>query len=144
MKVCIMNERYILCYNYKNKWNKGGKINLSQIICERRKYEESNNIHTHKYGQLILPISGNLNIETTHKKLNIDNNKIFLLPPDCEHLFNAKKNNEFLVLDIPTNFLKKSHMSGITGGQEVLFDDKWKAVRYLFLEEINKKIAPHP
>lgn len=112
---------------------------MSQIICERRKYEESNNIHTHKYGQLILPISGNLNIETTHKKLNIDNNKIFLLPPDCEHLFNAKKNNEFLVLDIPTNFLKKSHMSEIAGGQEVLFDDKWKAVRYLFLEEINKK-----
>ncbi len=108
---------------------------MNNIICERRVYEENNKKHNHLYGQLILPINGNLNIETVNKKLSIGNDKIFFLPPDCEHLFNANKSNEFLVLDIPTNYLKKSHMDEIVGGKEILFDDKWEAVKCLFLSE---------
>lgn len=112
---------------------------MNNIICERRVYKESNHLHTHSYGQLILPINGKLNIQTDNKKLSVGDEKIFLLPPDCEHLFSANKCNEFLVLDIPSNFLKKNHIDKIIGGQEIEFDDKWRAIRYLFLEEINKK-----
>lgn len=112
---------------------------MNSIICERRIYSDKNKVHSHSYGQLILPINGNLNIETINKNLSIGNERIFFLPPNCEHLFNANKINEFLVLDIPTNYLKKYDMDKITGGKEIIFDDKWKAVKYLFLSEINNK-----
>lgn len=53
---------------------------MNRIICERRVYKEQYNIHTHAYGQLILPIKGNLNIETNKKSLNLNNERIFFLP----------------------------------------------------------------
>lgn len=112
---------------------------MNSIICERRVYGDKNKIHTHSYGQLILPIRGNLNIKTKNKDLSLGNDHIFFLPPNCEHLFNANKINEFLVLDIPMNYLKNNDMNKITGGKEILFDDKWEAVKYLFLSEINNK-----
>lgn len=112
---------------------------MNSIICERRIYNDKNKIHTHPYGQLILSIKGNLNIETINKKLSIGDERIFFLPPNCEHLFNANKINEFLVLDVPTNYLKKYDMDKINGGKEIISNDKWKAVKYLFLSEINNK-----
>ena len=112
---------------------------MNSIICERRVYNDKNKVHTHTYGQLILPIKGNLNIETTKKSLSLGNEQIFFLPPNCEHLFNANKINEFLVLDIPQNYLKNSDMNKIIGGKEIISDDKWNAVKYLFLSEINNK-----
>lgn len=110
---------------------------MNSIICERRVYKEKYNIHTHSYGQLILPIKGNLKIETNKKSLNLNNEQIFFLPVNCEHLFSADKVNEFLVLDIPINYLKNNDMNKIVGGKELILDDKWKAIKHLFLSEIN-------
>lgn len=112
---------------------------MNSIICERRIYNDNSKVHTHNYGQLILPINGNLNIETINKNLSIGNESIFFLPPDCKHLFNANKINEFLVLDVPQNYLNKYDMDKIVGGKEIIFDDKWQAIQYLFLSEINNK-----
>lgn len=112
---------------------------MNSIICEGRVYSDKNKVHTHPYGQLILPIQGNLNIETTKKSLSLENEHIFFLPPDCQHLFNANNINEFLVLDIPKNYLKNNDMDKIIGGKEIIFDDRWNAVKHLFLSEINNK-----
>lgn len=112
---------------------------MNSIICERRVYNDKNKVHTHKYGQLILPIKGNLNIETMKKSLSLGNEHIFFLPPKCEHLFNSNGINEFLVLDIPMNYIKNNDMNKITGGKESIFDYKWNAIRCLFLNEINNK-----
>lgn len=112
---------------------------MNSIICEKRIYTDKNKIHTHSYGQLILPINGKLNIETLNKNLSIGNDSIFFLPPDCEHLFKSNNINEFLVLDIPTNYLKNNDMNKVVGGKEIVFDEKWKAINYLFLNEINNK-----
>ena len=117
---------------------------MNNIICEKRIYGDKSKIHTHNYGQLILPMKGSLNIKTDKKNFSIDNNNIFFLPPDCEHLFNAHDINEFLVLDVPTNFLKKDDMNKIKSGKEITFDDKWQAVKYLLLSEINSgKTSPN-
>ncbi|MBE6052770.1 MAG: helix-turn-helix transcriptional regulator [Clostridium sartagoforme] len=110
---------------------------MNNIICERRIYEEKSNIHIHSYGQLIMPIKGNLNIKMEKKSLYLTNDKIFFLPPNCEHLFSANRNNEFLVLDIPKNYLKTDDMNKMANGKELIIDDKWQALKYLFLSEIN-------
>jgi AraC-like DNA-binding protein len=112
---------------------------LNNIICERRIYNYSSDTHTHEYGQLILPLQGILSIETESKILDITDDSLFFLPPDCKHTFNANNTNEFLVLDIPDKMLNKYDMEKMYGGKDILFDDKWKAIRYLLLNEANAK-----
>ncbi|NFF40608.1 helix-turn-helix transcriptional regulator [Clostridium argentinense] len=112
---------------------------MNSIKCERRIYDYKLNTHAHLYAQLILPIHGILYIETNYKKLALNDEHLFFLPPDCKHTFRANKSNEFLVLDISNNMLNKYDMENMIGGREFLFDDKWKAIRYLLLNEADNK-----
>ncbi|GFZ33190.1 AraC family transcriptional regulator [Clostridium zeae] len=112
---------------------------MNSVTCERRIYDYKLNTHAHSHAQLILPIHGILHIETDHKKLSIEDEHLFFLPPDCKHSFRADKSNEFLVLDISNNIVNKYDMEKLIGGKEILFDDKWKAIRYLMLNESNNK-----
>lgn len=108
---------------------------MSNIICEKRVYDDRFSTHSHQYGQLIIPIKGNLYITTDCKEMNIDNNKVFFLPPDCGHMFKADRSNEFLTLDINKKILNENDMTKLAGGKDIEFDDKWKAVKYLLLKE---------
>ncbi|GMA97753.1 AraC family transcriptional regulator [Pelosinus sp. IPA-1] len=112
---------------------------MNSITCERRIYDYKLNTHAHAYGQLILPLHGSLYIETTYKKLILEDECLFFLPPECNHTFNADKSNEFLVLDIADNMLSKHDMGKMVGGREFSFDDRWKAIRFLLLEEANNQ-----
>lgn len=112
---------------------------MKNIICERRIYENHFNTHSHLYGQLILPIKGNLYIETDSRQLELDNKKVFFLPPDCMHIFKADESNEFLTLDINKQILNNEDMKNLAGGKEIEFDEKWKAIRYLLLNECSEK-----
>lgn len=112
---------------------------MNSVKCERRIYDYKLNTHAHSYAQLILPIHGMLYIETDYKKLTLEDDHLFFLPPDCEHTFRANKSNEFLVLDISNNIVNKYDMEKLIGGKEILFDDKWKSIRYLFLNEADNR-----
>jgi YesN/AraC family two-component response regulator len=112
---------------------------LNSVKCERRIYNYKVNTHTHSHAQLILPIHGILYIETNYKQLTLEGEHLFFLPPDCKHTFRADKSNEFLVLDISKNIVNKYEMEKLKGGKEILFDDRWKAIRYLLLNEANNK-----
>ena len=112
---------------------------IKNIICEKRIYESKFDIHSHIYGQLIIPIKGKMYIETGYKQVELDDKKVFFLPPDCNHIFKADESNEFLTLDINKNILNKNDMYNFLGGKEIKFDEKWKAVRYLLLNESKDK-----
>ncbi len=112
---------------------------MNSVKCERRIYDNKLNTHAHAYAQLILPIHGMLHIETNYKKLTVENEHLFFLPPDCNHTFRADMSNEFLVLDISDNMINKYDMEKMVGGKQLLFDDKWKAIRYLLLNEADNK-----
>ncbi|PAB60100.1 AraC family transcriptional regulator [Anaeromicrobium sediminis] len=112
---------------------------MKGINCERRIYTDKLNTHSHSFAQLILPLEGMLYIETKYKELMLDEDHLFLVPPDSEHTFKAHKSNEFLVLDIPDHMVIKNHMDKMAGGSKFVFDDKWKAVRFLLLNEIDNK-----
>lgn len=109
---------------------------MSNIICEKRVYDDRFSTHSHLYGQLILPTKGSLYIETDSKKLELDKKKIFFLPPDCEHMFKAKENNECLTLDIDKQVLNNSDMAKLAGGKVIDFNDKWKAIEYLLFSTV--------
>ncbi|WP_432403060.1 AraC family transcriptional regulator [Wukongibacter sp. M2B1] len=108
---------------------------MNGIKCERRIYTDKLNTHSHDFAQLILPLSGNLHIQTDYEKLLLDDEHLFFLPPSCKHTFKADKNNEFLVLDIPFHMANRKDMSSIKGGNSLVLDDRWKAIRFLLLNE---------
>ena len=112
---------------------------MNNVKCERRIYDYKFDTHAHSYAQLILPIHGNLYIETDYKKLTLEDENLFFLPPDCKHTFRSDKSNEFLVLDISNNIVNQYDMDKLNGGKKILFDDKWKAIRHLFLNEVENK-----
>lgn len=80
-----------------------------------------------------------MDIETDYKKLFIDEKFLFFLPPDCKHAFKSNENNEFLVLDIPQHMVSKADMDKLQGGGKFVLDDKWKAIRFLLLDEMENQ-----
>ncbi len=108
----------------------------NQIICEKRHYTTEKNKHSHDYAQLMLPMRGNVLIETSYKELSIEEKYMFFLPPDCDHFYQGNVDNEMLVLDIPTHMVSKEHMERIKGGMVVPFDERWHSIRSLLLSEL--------
>ncbi|MBE6071894.1 MAG: helix-turn-helix transcriptional regulator [Clostridium butyricum] len=108
---------------------------MTAIKCERRIYDNNINTHSHEYAQLILPLHGSMHIETDYRELTLNDDKIFFLPPECTHKFSVNDNNEFLVLDVSESMINKPDMCKLNGGCEFLFDEKWKALRFLLLNE---------
>lgn len=83
---------------------------MKGIKCERRIYTNKVNTHSHDFAQLILPLRGKLHIKTDCKRLLLDDEYLFFLPPSCIHTFKADKSNEFLVLDIPCHMIQRNNL----------------------------------
>ena len=109
---------------------------MSGILSERRVYKDTIITHSHDYGQLIFPISGTMDIRTEHKNLGLDDQHLFFLPPSNIHAFKSDKPNEFLVLDISNYMLNENDMTRFQDGIELSLDEKWKAIRFLILNEL--------
>lgn len=109
------------------------------IVGERRTYSELAHTHHHVFAQLILPLQGTLFIETPLHDFELDDSRLFFVPPKCQHTFYAKSNNEFLMLDIPNFMLVDEQTRKIQGGLSTLLDDRWQALRFLMLSEVNHR-----
>jgi len=109
---------------------------MNKLIVEKRTYTDKAKKHSHDHGQLIIPLQGALDIETSDKQLILDEKKIFIVPPSCDHLYKSHQRNSFLIMDIPEYLLKKEDLSSMIGGTSFDLDGRWMAIRSLLLEEI--------
>lgn len=110
---------------------------MKGITCERRVYKDMLLTHSHIYAQLILPLHGVLDIQTNYRAHELDEKHLFFLPAECTHTFQSKKSNEFLVLDIPSYMFSDQSINTFQEGIECLLDEKWEAIRFLILSELN-------
>lgn len=110
---------------------------LTTIQGECRVYSDRSNTHDHPFAQLILPLHGILAIETSHHQVELDKTQLFFLPPQCQHTFYAKQNNQFLVLDIPPILLRTDKHDALQGGLVFSLDERWQGVRSLLLYAVN-------
>lgn len=110
---------------------------MNSIICEKRIYNDKLITHSHPYAQLVLPIRGTMNIETQRKNLILDEQHLFFLPIDNMHSFKSQGPNEFLVLDIPNYMFSNEDMDKLEEGVKCTLDEKWKAIRFLILNELS-------
>lgn len=108
---------------------------MQGIIYDFKVYQQKIKTHAHSFGQLIIPIRGSLNIETHSMDSIIDEKKLFFVPPSSEHTFYSKVRNEFLVLDIPSEFLKEDDMKNNQGGNLIEMDDRWRLLKSLLIKD---------
>lgn len=108
---------------------------LTHVFAECRTYSDIACTHNHSFAQLIFPLQGTLFIETPRHDFELDDSRLFFLPPDCSHTFFANDNNKFLVLDVPNHVLPNPVVCQSQGGVSPLLDERWRAIRYLMLSE---------
>ena len=113
---------------------------MNTILCETRTYNSKSETHSHDYNQLILPLEGELILKTSRDNI-VDENHLMLLPTDCDHSYYSKDKNKFLVVDIPP--VMKNILAGMDFSYEYrqYMDQKWRAIRYLLLEESRRNDA---
>ncbi|MEQ2525330.1 AraC family transcriptional regulator [Robertmurraya yapensis] len=103
---------------------------VNHIICEKRSYTRDFNSHHHEFGQFLFPLKGSLDIHTKWQEINLNSDYCFYIPPKIEHSYRSIDRNEFLVLDIPIQYLPDD-----TSDMYIRLDEKWTSIRYLLLEE---------
>ena len=114
---------------------------LQEPIGERRTYSITGYTHNHEFGQLILPLTGALFIETQTYQFELNDSSIFFLPPSCTHYFYARDTNEFLVLDIPSRLVDTTSDRAHAHGIRTELGDRWCAIRTLLLAETDENKA---
>jgi AraC-like DNA-binding protein len=112
-------------------------MEANQIVCERRSYSREFNSHQHEFGQFLFPLQGSLDIQTEWQEINLTPDHCFYLPPGFNHNYRSKDRNEFLILDIPVQYLPEDSSS-----MYISLDRQWDAIRYLLLEEAAGKENP--
>jgi AraC-like DNA-binding protein len=108
------------------------------ISGECRTYSDVAFTHCHTFAQLILPLQGTMSIKTAGPPLEVDEARLFFLPPGCPHTFLARSRNRFLVLDIGPQLLPGPYPSPAEQGQAGFLDERWQALRFLMLAEIER------
>ncbi len=103
---------------------------LKEVTCEKRSYSKEFNSHQHDFGQFLFPLQGSLEIQTKWQDVNLSSNHCFYLPPKVVHNYRSIDRNEFLILDIPTQYLPNDSNS-----MYIHLDQQWASIRYLLLEE---------
>ncbi|MFC7785417.1 AraC family transcriptional regulator [Rossellomorea sp. GCM10028870] len=103
---------------------------MERVVCEKRSYSKEFHSHQHEFGQFLFPLQGSLDIQTKWQELHLDPDHCFYLPPMFDHQYRSMDRNEFLILDIPLNYLP-----GDTGSMYMQLDEQWVSIRYLLLEE---------
>lgn len=106
----------------------------SQVICDKRSYSSEIQSHQHDFGQILFPLQGSLEINTKQQEIKLTTEHCFYLPPTLTHGFHSKDRNEFLILDIPDLFLLRD-----TESMYIRMDEQWSSIRFLLLEEANRK-----
>jgi len=75
---------------------------MNETVVEIRRYSGEIERHQHDYSQLILPISGALEIELGHRSGRVSGSTGAFVSAGCRHAFYAKQTDSFVVLDLPS------------------------------------------
>jgi AraC-type DNA-binding domain-containing proteins len=115
---------------------------LTRIVCERRTYTPRIYTHRHPYAQLVIPVDGPLNITVGRQRTaDCQETSIVFLPPDADHSFSSSPEDEFLVFDIPRNFVGRAAGTAGECAQILPVDARWQALRTLLSSEVADRPA---
>ncbi|MFD0711587.1 helix-turn-helix domain-containing protein [Paenibacillus sp. GCM10027626] len=107
-----------------------------EITVSRRRYSADRHTHSHTFAQLILPLQGELSIQSGEADLTVDQRMLFFIPPHSDHTFCSAASNEFLVIDIPAVMIAPGILQQKAAAYT--FDNKWHGIRTLILHELDQ------
>lgn len=73
----------------------------NQLLIDVRCYGEQNDSHSHDYHQLVLPVSGVLDLEIEGRGGQVNKNQAAVICSQNSHAFAAFEDNQFIVADVP-------------------------------------------
>ncbi len=111
-------------------WGESKMQTVNHVTCEKRSYTREFTSHQHDFGQFLFPLKGSLDIQTKWQEINLNSDYCFYIPPKLEHNYRSMDRNEFLILDIPSQYLPED-----TSDMYIRLDKQWTSIRYLLLEE---------
>lgn len=134
-----MEERFLLHLfiglEYKMRGRKMKTVN--HVTGEKRSYTREFTPHQHEFGQFLFTLKGSLDIQTKWQEINLNSDYCFYIPPKLENNYRSIDRNEFLILDIPTQYLPEG-----TSDMCIQLDQQWASIRYLLLEEAKSPESP--
>lgn len=108
---------------------------MKGIVCEKRVYDDRMITHSHPHAQLVFPLCGEMDVNMEHSEFIVDEKSVFLLPFNHEHSFKVDGKNQFLIMDIPSYMFEMKKMD-LSDGIKCDFNEKWRAIRFLLLDEM--------
>jgi len=78
-------------------------------------------------------------LETPAHQFELEDSRLFFLPPFCRHTFFAQSRNQFLVLDVPDSMFLSEEVDLIQAGLSPALDERWRALRFLLLAEVQHR-----
>ena len=108
---------------------------MQGIFSEMKVYDNNMVTHSHPHAQLVFPLYGSMRFNIKGSDALVDESSIFLLPYARDHSFKVDGRNQFLILNIPSNMFEEKDWN-LANGIKCSFDDKWKAIRFLLLDEM--------
>lgn len=94
----------------------------NKITCTIKKIEKNINSHKHTHGHLIIPFNSFVFIETEELNLIIDQTLIGFVPPNIYHKYNSNSDDNVLIIDIPSNMIKKSDLDNLSNNNLTMID----------------------
>ncbi|WP_428035027.1 helix-turn-helix domain-containing protein [Amphritea sp.] len=77
-------------------------MQLNNLTLDLRSYSAETDNHQHDYHQLVLPVSGQLEISVGQQAGRVDTNQAAIISAGQEHGFSGSEDNCFVVADIPS------------------------------------------
>lgn len=78
-----------------------------------RRYQGEHPRHQHAFTQLVLPVSGRMEIEVEGRGARLDSTMAALVAPNSAHAQQAEADSRFLVLDCPTSWLQEQALDAL-------------------------------
>ncbi|MBD1551110.1 AraC family transcriptional regulator [Pseudomonas typographi] len=74
-------------------------------IISLKSYAEGASLHVHDFHQLVIPTNGTMEIEINGSGGYLTNARGVLIPAACHHEFSASSGSQYVVADIPIDFM---------------------------------------
>lgn len=102
-----------------------------KIFAEIRTYERGSLCHRHEFSQLIVGLTGELEISISDKDYRLNPSRVVYVPSNIDHEFEMTKNGEFMVFDFRKSEVPFQSNQRLPSSVKTLSPQSWRYAHYL-------------
>lgn len=117
-------------------------LQIKAPVGKKMSFASNKYTHTHNYGHFMLPLRGEVSVQTERCDINLNTQHVMLVHPNCEHTISSADRNECLVIYIPLFMFSTINTDDKIDYLQL--DTRWRALRLLMLNEVQDKEDENP